>query len=353
MYRSEEATTAGTKVQIALVGVILFLLAAAVGAYAYDANKDDQIADGVSIGGVDVGGLSADEAESRVRADIVEPLQHPVHVEFDGERYTLPAEKLGVRADVEGMVDEAVDESREGGIFGRLWRYTTNGDVNSDVQPKIEYSRDTVQSFIEGVAGKINQEPQDASIDPTPTELTPVREQPGITVRQEDLRERLVEALHSPRARVVQARVEKVQPEVTMDEVAGAYPSYITIDRGSFTLRLFKDLKLADEYTIAVGQVGYDTSAGLYDIQSKQVNPTWYVPNEAWAGDLAGTTVPPGPSNPLQARWMGFNGGAGIHGTSDVGSLGTAASHGCIRMSVPDVTALYDQVDVGTPVYIF
>ena len=49
---------------------------------------------------------------------------------------------------------------------------------------------------------------------------------------------------------------------------------------------------------------------------------------------------------------MGFNGGAGIHGTRELGSLGSAASHGCIRMAVPDVENLYDQVDVGTPVYI-
>jgi lipoprotein-anchoring transpeptidase ErfK/SrfK len=49
---------------------------------------------------------------------------------------------------------------------------------------------------------------------------------------------------------------------------------------------------------------------------------------------------------------MGFFEGAGIHGTSDVGSLGSAASHGCIRMSVADVTELYDQVPLGTPIYI-
>jgi lipoprotein-anchoring transpeptidase ErfK/SrfK len=83
-----------------------------------------------------------------------------------------------------------------------------------------------------------------------------------------------------------------------------------------------------------------------------QVNPTWYVPNEEWAGELAGSVVPPGPENPLKARWMGFYGGAGIHGTDDLASLGTAASHGCIRMSIPDVTELYEQVSVGTPVAI-
>ena len=49
---------------------------------------------------------------------------------------------------------------------------------------------------------------------------------------------------------------------------------------------------------------------------------------------------------------MGITDGAGIHGTSEVSSLGTAASHGCVRMDVPDVEALYDQVPVGTPIYI-
>ena len=43
---------------------------------------------------------------------------------------------------------------------------------------------------------------------------------------------------------------------------------------------------------------------------------------------------------------------AGIHGTTDTASLGSAASHGCVRMSIPDVIDLYDRVDVGTPIYI-
>ena len=76
------------------------------------------------------------------------------------------------------------------------------------------------------------------------------------------------------------------------------------------------------------------------------------MPDSDWAGSLAGQTIPPGPDNPLKARWMGIYNGAGIHGTDDTGSLGSAASHGCVRMSVPDVIDLYDRVDVGTPIYI-
>ena len=125
------------------------------------------------------------------------------------------------------------------------------------------------------------------------------------------------------------------------------------VDRGAFQLRLYKDLKLKKSYRIAVGQVGLETPAGLYAIQNKAVNAAWTVPNSAWAGDMAGQVVPGGtPQNPLKARWMGIFAGAGIHGTDQVGSLGSAASHGCVRMAIPDVIELYDQVEVKTPIYI-
>ena len=69
--------------------------------------------------------------------------------------------------------------------------------------------------------------------------------------------------------------------------------------------------------------------------------------------ELAGKTTPGGaPSNPLRARWMGIVNGVGIHGTSEAGSIGSRASHGCIRMRVADVIDLYPRVPVGTPVLI-
>ncbi len=125
------------------------------------------------------------------------------------------------------------------------------------------------------------------------------------------------------------------------------------MDRSSFTLRLFKNLKLAKSYRIAVGKVGLDTPAGVYNIQNKAVNPAWNVPNSDWAGDLAGKTIPPGdPRNPLVARFIHFNGAVGFHGTKSVSSLGSAASHGCVRMTAADVIDLFDLVQVGTPVLV-
>jgi lipoprotein-anchoring transpeptidase ErfK/SrfK len=68
---------------------------------------------------------------------------------------------------------------------------------------------------------------------------------------------------------------------------------------------------------------------------------------------MAGQTIPGGdPRNPLVARWVGISGSVGFHGTKDIGSLGSRASHGCVRMNPADVIDLYDRVEVGTPILI-
>ena len=160
-------------------------------------------------------------------------------------------------------------------------------------------------------------------------------------------------ALSTPGApHEIKVRTKKVSPKVTTDDLAKKYPALIMVSRGSFELTLYKDLKPVKSYPVALGAAGYDTPSGLYSIQSKQVDPVWNVPNSKWAGKLAGRSIPPGPDNPLKARWMGFAGAAGIHGTADIDSLGSAASHGCVRMSESDVIDLFDRVEVGTPVYI-
>jgi lipoprotein-anchoring transpeptidase ErfK/SrfK len=337
-----------------LVGVVVaVLIAAAVGAYAWDASKKDQIAEGVRIGDVNVGGLSSDEAQKVVRKRLVKPLEKPVTVKYDGVRYVLDPDHLQMRADVDGMVDSAVDASRDASLPTRLWRDVSGDEVDATVSPHIVYSNKAVDEFVDKVADEIDRDPTNATIAPTADTLNAVPGAPGRSLQAAALRRQIAAAVQSPHGRTIEAQVDEVQPDVTTDELAQQYPTYITVDRGAFQLRLWKDLKLVHTYPIAVGQVGLETPAGLYHIENMAVNPAWSVPNSAWAGSLAGTVVPGGtPENPLKARWMGIFDGAGIHGTDDLASLGTAASHGCIRMAIPDVISLYDQVDVGTPTYI-
>jgi hypothetical protein len=343
----------GQKGRIAAIVAVGLVVTAAAVAYAYDRSQQGKIADGVTVAGVDVGGLDADQAARKVRRQLLSPLRGSLAVSFGGRTWTLPGKKLEVRADVEAAVDRAVKESEEGGLPTRLVRYVSGGDLDTEVPARVEYSKAAVNRFVRRVAAALDREARSASVDPNGDSLTVVRAEPGRKLRDNRLERELREAVLDADAphRIV-ARVHSTKPVVTTDEVASRYPSYLTLDRSSFTLRLWKHLKLAKSYTVAVGQEGLETPAGLYHIQEKQVNPSWHVPNSAWAGDLAGQVIPPGPEDPIKARWLGIFEGAGIHGTEETWSLGTAASHGCVRMSIPDVEELYDQVEVGTPIYI-
>jgi lipoprotein-anchoring transpeptidase ErfK/SrfK len=79
--------------------------------------------------------------------------------------------------------------------------------------------------------------------------------------------------------------------------------------------------------------------------------PTWINPDPTGWGASMPAMIPPGPGNPLGVRAINWTApGIRFHGTSATSSIGTAASHGCVRMYNEDVIELYDVVKVGTPI---
>ncbi|HTU14684.1 MAG TPA: L,D-transpeptidase/peptidoglycan binding protein [Solirubrobacterales bacterium] len=344
----------GRKAQVLIAAVVVFLIGGAVAAYAYDGANKDELAEGVTINGIDVAGMDREQAAETVRNQVLAPQRKPVKVTFKKQTYKLPVNDLNIQADIDSAIDQAFEKSREGSLPGRVIREVTGGSVDARIPVAVTYSKKAVNQFVREVADGVNQDPVDASVAAGPDSLTVVKAADGHKLRDNLLEKQLAGLLDSGEGdRALAAKVNVTKPEVTTAEVASKYPTYLTLDRGSFQLKLWNDLKLTKTYTVAVGQVGLETPAGTYTLQSKQVDPVWTVPNSDWAGDMAGQVVPGGvPENPLKARWMGIFDGAGIHGTDDTASLGSAASHGCVRMSVPDVIDLYDRVDVGTPIYI-
>ena len=341
----------GQKSFILVVVLLLVMVGGAVSVYAYDSSNEGRIADGVTVAGVNVGGLDPEQARAKLRRQVAEPLNKPLIVRHGKKRFTLSAKDAGVNADVGGMVDEALSRSREGSIFSRVLRDATGGEADVQVESRVTYSRPAVAGLLKRVRKGVDRAPRDADISFPSFE--PIPERKGVKVNAERLRAEVSTAISRPGDRTLRVPTRTTQPKVTRDELAEKYPVVLVADRSSFKLRVYRNLELEKEYTVAVGAVGFDTPAGLYHIQNKGVNVPWTVPNSDWAGDLAGTVVPGGvPENPLKARWMGIYDGAGIHGTDDTGSLGSAASHGCIRMAIPDVIELYDQVEVQTPIYI-
>ncbi len=341
------------KALIALVASVTGVLLLATAVWAYDTAQKDRIAPGITVGGVEIGARSSEDAERVIERKVVAPLTKPVVVSFEGERYRLTPERLQTRADVNGMIDEAIERSREGGLVERVSRYLQGSNVDEDIEPRVSYSEKAVDRFVAELAGEIDRDAQDASITPSADTLVPTPGEKGVALRRDEMRELIVNEVETPGGgHRLAAKVDVTKPEVTTKELAEVYPTYITVSQSEYKLRLFKNLKLVKTYPVAVGGSGYPTPTGLHSIQDKQVDPTWNVPTSSWAGDLAGQSIPPGPSNPLKARWMGIYNGAGIHGTDDTGSIGSAASHGCVRMLIPDVIELFDQVEVGTPIYI-
>jgi lipoprotein-anchoring transpeptidase ErfK/SrfK len=337
-----------------IVGIIVaVVLVGAIGAFAYDRSQRDTIASGVRVGGVELGGTKPAQARARLEDRLLASLRRPVTVVYRGHRFTLSARAAGVAVDVDALVDEALARSRQGSLLARIDREVTGGGVDADIQPHVHYDRTVVARFLAGVDAQLDRAPRDATLDFQPASLETVAGQAGVTVRQRPLHRELVRALTHPEApHTVRVAARTVAPKVRTSQLAQRYGTVITVDRANFKLRLFKGLKLVKTYPIAVGRQGLETPSGVYTVTDKQVDPAWHVPNSAWAGDLAGKTIPPGPDDPIKARWIGIVDGAGIHGTDEIGSLGSAASHGCIRMAIPDVIDLYGRTPYGSTIYI-
>jgi hypothetical protein len=307
---------------------------------AYSASVE-RLPQGVTIAGVAVGGLGPNEARAELRRQLAPVFESPINVRFHGRRHiAVPTHRLGQVVRYRDMVSAAYDQlARKVPVHVRMMR-TIDGD------------RLTVAAFT--IARPLYRPARNATVRLGIAHVRLRRGRTGRAVDVRELRRHLLEQLRKPTGkRRAWGHVRWTKPSVRRRDLRRRIPTYVSVSRSSKIVRLWKHLRIARRYRVAVGAAGYDTPAGLHHVLSKQVDPTWYVPNRPWAGSLAGQTIPPGdPRNPLKARFISLGGGVGFHGTADLASIGQAASHGCIRMTVPDVISLYGRVSVGTPVLI-
>jgi lipoprotein-anchoring transpeptidase ErfK/SrfK len=345
----------GRRAVVVCVAVLALLGAAVVAAVVYDHGRRDRLAQGIRIGGVDVGGLSVDAARQRVIAQAVAPHRRTLRVHAAGKTFALSPRQARMTADIDVALDRALADSRRGWLGTRVAHELTDHQVKENVFLKLHYAPGVVPRLVKRVAATVKRDPVDAAVQPSSTGLTLTKSHAGRELDPVALRRSVATSLLLvSRPADIQAPTRRVAPKVTTDKLAAKYPAYIIVDRGDHVLRFYEHLKPANTYPIAVGMQGLETPQGLYDVQWKQTNPSWYVPNSPWAGSLAGKVIPPGPDDPIKARWMAFNGGAGIHGIdpSEYGTIGHDASHGCVRMRIPDVISLFARTPVGTPVYV-
>ena len=319
--------------RLALLAAVLSL-AVAASAQA----RPTQIRVGVSAAGVDLSGLDVPTAAAKLDAELAPRLAGDLIIGVAGRPWTLKMADAKLKLDSVRTAKRAL--------------YAKAGVTQ--VAPALSHSRLAVRAFVEGIAKQVGKPARDARIKITLRHIYRERSRYGRKLDVAVARKAIDAALDDPAApRVLHQPLTRVRAKVNANDLARVYNTVITIDRAHFKLRLFKALKFRKSYPVAVGQPAYPTPTGRFSITSKQVNPVWSVPNSPWAGELQGTVVEGGSAaNPLKARWMGIADGVGIHGTGEDWSIGTRASHGCIRMHVPDVIDLFNRVPVGTPVLI-
>jgi lipoprotein-anchoring transpeptidase ErfK/SrfK len=281
---------------------------------------------GVTIGGIHVGGLATRAAYLVVRAAFNSPLV----LTIGAHRIEVSPARLGAVAYAKNAVSRA--------------RFAPPGTA-IPLGVNIDGSR--VRRLVTSLGKRYNREAVDAKLllrdlEPFITE--------GAVGKRLDAKESLAAILGALRQNVrtgIRLPFGDVPPKVTRR----TFGPVIVIHRGSNGLYLYKGMKPWRTFAVATGQAVYPTPLGRFDIVVKWKDPWWYPPDSPWA--KGAKPIPPGPGNPLGTRWMGLSApGVGIHGTPDPASLGYSASHGCIRMYIPYAEWLFDHVEIGTPVFI-
>jgi hypothetical protein len=324
----------GRKIRIPLVKRVLIVLlvpvvvALVLGVTAPAAGPSAVvIQSGVEVAGVPVGGMTSEPARQRLRARFSSPLAFA----HGGERWSIEPWRLGTGA----AIDEAVGRALHAG-------------AGSEVAMRVYVGERPVRRYVASLAARFARPAVNArlvGLDGLTPSLTRARR--GLAVDRKAMERAVARALRSGDHRPLRLLVRPVEPRVTR----GSFGPVIVIRRESKALYLYDGARLVRTFGVATGTWQYPTPLGLYRVVDKQRDPWWRPPDSDWAEGLK--PIPPGPGNPLGTRWMGLTApGVGIHGTPDAASIGYSASHGCIRMHIPDAEWLFNNVTWGTPVFI-
>lgn len=285
------------------------------------------IAFGVVVGGVKVGGMMPFEAGKAVTKAYSRPL---VLVADEARSVDLAPGALGARPNVPKAIRRA--------------RFARPGAV---VPLDVEVAQARVRKYVERLARSLDREPVDARIELSGVKPRAVQAQEGRILKRLATGRSIRSAFATNSRKPIRLGFEIQKPKVGSAELDEA----VVILRGSNRLLFFDETKLVRWFRVATGLPAFPTPLGNYEIVNLQRDPWWYPPPSDWAKDA--DPVPPGPGNPLGTRWMGISAPyIGIHGTPDAASIGYSASHGCIRMRVPDAEWLFRRMKIGTPVFI-
>jgi lipoprotein-anchoring transpeptidase ErfK/SrfK len=340
---------ASGRVLIVVVAVAALVVAGGVAAAVRVQSTSGRILAGVRIDGVDVGGMTREQALAAVRQHVAPTLISKVAVLARGGRWHVTPSGLGRTP----KIDQAVDQALDGPglpLLSNLWHRVSGRPVSQ--QTALEYTGNArrVASFVDSVGSEVDVTPRDASITLVEGKVDLRHSRAGLRLDQTASEQMVAAALRSGRATTVKLPTRALRPDRS-DAEAG---TTITVDLSTNTLRLYQGLKLVKTYPVATARAGFATPRGTWHVMSKLVNPSWHNPDPTGWGAGMPLVIPPGPGNPLGTRALALDAaGILIHGSYASGSIGSYASHGCIRMQIWDAEDLFPRVPVDAQVLIY
>ena len=329
--------------------LVLGLAGAAFAGYRYEQARAARILPGVRIAGIEVGGMTALQAERALGGHVSSILARPIDVTLGDQTWHLTARDLGVSVDANSVVNQALALSGSYSWTNRLYRRLMNKPLSRSFELPVSYDGAPISTFVKAVAVQVRQQPRDAFLDFADGHLITRHAKPGRALRVNASRSALQDVLRDGSSSA-ELQTRRVAPSVSDNKLGKT----IIIRISQNMLYLYQGLKLDRKYPVATGQLGiFPTPMGHFKIINKRINPTWVNPAPNGWGAGEPDFIPPGPDNPLGTRALDLSApGIRIHGTPADYSIGHHASHGCIRMHIPDSEQLYNLVDVGTPVII-
>jgi lipoprotein-anchoring transpeptidase ErfK/SrfK len=223
------------------------------------------------------------------------------------------------------------------------------------VPPRYSVDRGRIAAWVAGVAKKVDRKAVDSTRDIVGYSFRITPSADGARVDQAATVDRIASALDvrtalSASDRTAALKVAAVKPKV----VTSSFGTAIIVSLADREIRLFDGDDLVKTYSCAPGQPDWPTPTGDFTIVSKQKNAPWINPHSDWSKNMP-DVIPGGPDNPMGDTKIGIDyPGVYMHSVppSEYSSIGSYASHGCMRMLPSAVHDLYRRVHIGERVYI-
>jgi lipoprotein-anchoring transpeptidase ErfK/SrfK len=340
----------------AILGAMLvFMLSASLTlAVANDYRSRGLVPKGVTVVGQDLSGMTEAEARATIESAVSQPMLRSLTVSGDKKHWALAPVGF-VTIDEESMIGEAYSTRRAATLLARIDSDLRGTPLTNEVKPMYAIDKNALAKWVAQVAKRIDRKPVDATRTVAGYKLTIRHSKYGAKVNRGASVRAIAKALTAEAAlsgapRTANLAVIPLKPKVLDSSIKNT----IIVSLPDCEIHLYVGAKLVKTYPCAPGQPSWPTPTGDFHIVDKLADAPWYNPHSAWSASMP-DIIPGGPGNPMGDRKIAIDyPGVFMHGipSGEYSSIGTHASHGCMRMFPSDVHDLFKRVRIGDPVYI-